>query len=73
MAYPRTTRTPGRKTSSLGETFGLLKDKIILLLFVGIIFVVGIDVGLNTTVPKLLIENLILALNRLDWGQACIL
>jgi len=44
-----------------------------LLLFVGIIFVVGIDVGLNTTVPKLLIEKLDISLNRLDWGQACIL
>jgi len=37
--------------------FGLLKDKTILLLFLGIIFVVGIDVGLNTAAPKILMER----------------
>ena len=60
----------GEKTSSLGETFGLLKDKIILLLFVGIIFVVGIDVGLNTTVPKLLIEKLDISLEQAGLGTS---
>jgi len=45
------------KASSFGQTFGLLKDKTILLLFLGIVFVVGTDVGTNTVAPKLLIER----------------
>ena len=45
------------KVSSFGQTFGLLKDKTILLLFLGIVFVVGTDVGTNTVAPKLLIER----------------
>ena len=40
--------------ASIGATFGLLKDMRILLLFLGIIFVVGVDVGGNTIAPKLL-------------------
>jgi len=44
-------------TSSWGATFGLLRDKTILLLFLGIVFVVGVDVGINTVAPKLLIER----------------
>lgn len=49
---------PQETASSLGETFGLLKDKTILLLFLGIVFVVGVDVGTNTVAPKLLQERL---------------
>lgn len=45
-------------SSSLATTFSLLKDKTILLLFLGIVFVVGTDVGMNTVAPKLLIERL---------------
>lgn len=43
--------------SSYGSVFGLLKDKTILFLFLGIVFVVGIDVGLNTAAPKILMER----------------
>ncbi|MCQ2167678.1 MAG: MFS transporter [Bacteroidales bacterium] len=39
------------------STFGLLKDKTILLYFLGIFFLVGVDVGTNTLSPKLLIER----------------
>ena len=46
-----------REKSSWGATFGLLKDRTILLLFLGIVFVVGVDVGINTVAPKLLIER----------------
>jgi len=45
------------KASSFGSVFGLLKDKTIFLLFLGILFVVGVDVGLNTAAPKILIER----------------
>lgn len=43
--------------SSLGATFALLGDKTILLLFIGILCSVGLDVGMNTLTPKLLIER----------------
>jgi len=45
------------KKSSLKDTFALLTDKTILLLFLGIVFVVGTDVGMNIVAPKLLIER----------------
>ena len=45
------------KASSFGSVFGLLKDKTIFLLFLGIVFVVGVDVGLNTAAPKILMER----------------
>lgn len=47
---------PERVTSSWGATFGLLKDRTICILFLGIIFVVGVDVGMNMVAPKLLKE-----------------
>jgi FHS family L-fucose permease-like MFS transporter len=39
------------------NVFKLLADKNILLLFIGIVAVVGLDVGMNTLMPKLLIER----------------
>ena len=45
------------KTTSLKEAFGLLGDKTILLFFLGIFFIVGVDVGTNTVSAKLLIER----------------
>lgn len=52
------------------EAFGLLKDKVILLLFLGIFFVVGIDVGTNTVSPKLLIERCGLEVERASLGAS---
>lgn len=45
------------KPSSFGEVFGLLKDGRILLFFLGILFVVGVDVGINIAAPELLKER----------------
>ena len=45
------------KATSLKEAFGLLGDKTILLFFLGIFFIVGVDVGTNTVSAKLLIER----------------
>ena len=45
------------KQATLGQAFGLLKDKTVLLFFLGIFFVVGVDVGTNTVSAKLLIER----------------
>lgn len=45
------------KPSSFKECIALLSNKTILILFFGILVHVGIDVGVNITAPKLLIER----------------
>ena len=56
------------KTSSFAACFGLLKDKTILMFFLGILFVVGIDVGLNITIPKFLMERCSMNLGQAGLG-----
>lgn len=46
------------ETSTFIQCFSLLGDKIIFLSFLGIICHVGIDVGINVTAPKILIERM---------------
>ena len=46
------------KSSTFGECFALLADKVVLISFLGIICHVGPDAGLNLTPPKLLLERL---------------
>lgn len=46
------------KNSTFKSCFALLADKVVLLSFLGIVCHVGIDVGINVTAPKLLIERL---------------
>ncbi|MDR1722906.1 MAG: MFS transporter [Tannerella sp.] len=46
-----------KKTTSFASTFALLKDSKILLYFIGILILVGVDVGLNATMPKYLLEK----------------
>jgi fucose permease len=46
------------KSTSFKVSFSLLGDITVLFLFFGIMAHVGLDVGLNTTAPKLLIEKL---------------
>jgi fucose permease len=43
-----------------------LKDKTILFFFLGIVFVVGVDVGINTAAPKILMERA--GLNSIEAG-----
>jgi len=50
------------KAASFKECFSLLGDKTILLLFLGIMAHVGLDVGINTTAPKILMERLHISL-----------
>lgn len=45
------------KANSFGSVIGILKDKQILLFFLGILFVVGVDVGINTASSKILMER----------------
>lgn len=49
---------PEGKPSTFGECFALLGKPFILLCFIGIMCHVGIDVGTNTTAPKILMERL---------------
>ena len=51
------------KASTFVECFKLLKTPIVLLSFFGIMCHVGIDVGTNTTAPKILMERLDMTLN----------
>ncbi len=51
------------KASTFVECFKLLKTPIVLLSFFGIMCHVGIDVGTNTTAPKILMERLGMTLN----------
>ena len=51
------------KASTFVECFKLLGTPIVLLSFLGIMCHVGIDVGTNTTAPKILIERLGMTLN----------
>lgn len=50
--------------SSIGDCLRLLSHPLVLLSFVGIMCHVGIDVGTNTTAPKLLMERLGMSLNE---------
>jgi len=43
--------------ASFAATFSLLKDKKIRMFFIGILVLVGVDVGMNATLPKYLIEK----------------
>jgi fucose permease len=66
MLTPIDENQPKSNVSSFGSVFAILKDKTILLLFLGIVFVVGVDVGVNTAAPKLLMERC--GLSMLDAG-----
>jgi len=70
MLTPIHEEAPKQRSASLGRTFALLKDKMIVLFFIGILFVVGIDVGLNTTVPKFLIEKCNIPLEQAGLGTS---
>src|SRR5574344_1654512 len=52
------------KSSTFAECFRLLGKPIILFSFLGIMCHVGIDVGTNTTAPKLLMERIGMTLNE---------
>lgn len=58
------------KQTTLGQAFGLLKDKTVLLFFLGIFFVVGVDVGTNTVSAKLLIERCRMDVDKASLGAS---
>lgn len=51
-------------SSGFTKSFSLLKDPIILMMFLAIVLLVGIDVGLNTTLPKFLMERTSMPLEK---------
>lgn len=55
---------------SLHKTLALFKDKYIAAFFIGILVLVGVDVGINTTFPKLLMERCGLQLNEAGLGNS---
>ena len=59
-----------RSEISFGRTFSLLKDKYIVLFFVGILVLVGVDVGMGITFPKLLQERCYLPLEKAGLGNS---
>ncbi|MDR1918324.1 MAG: MFS transporter [Tannerellaceae bacterium] len=56
-----------KKEISFAATFSLLKNRKILLFFIGILVLVGVDVGINATLPKYLMEK---CANVTDVSQA---
>jgi len=55
---------------SPAKTFALLANKTLLRLFVGILMIVGLDVGLNTTIPRYLIEHCHILLDSAALGTS---
>lgn len=62
--------TAPAESSSIKAAVSILKDKTILLLFLGIFFIVGVDVGTNTIAPKLLIERAGLGIQTATFGSS---
>ena len=58
------------RASSFAQCLRLLGRPFILLCFVGIMCHVGIDVGTNTTAPKLLMEKLGMTLDESSWATS---
>lgn len=57
MLTPIKREAASDSTLSMGDSFGLLKDKTILMLFLGIFFVVGVDVSTNFIASKLMVSR----------------
>jgi len=60
---------PQGKVSTFGDCFSLLGDRAILFFFLGILCVVGIDVGMNFTSPKILEFRCGLSNDAAGYGQ----
>lgn len=58
------------QNSTFVTVCSLLKDRYIGMLFLGILVIVGIDVGLNTTIPKLLIDKTGMAVSEAGLGSS---
>lgn len=61
---------PASRASGFGACFSLLRHPIVLLSFIGIMCHVGIDVGTNTTAPKILMERLNIGLQEAGFATS---
>lgn len=55
---------------TFARTFSLLRDRYIVLFFIGILVLVGVDVGMGVTFPKLLQERCSLPLEKAGMGNS---
>lgn len=69
-AVPIRKDEPAEQVYSFKASFSLLNDKYILLLFSGILAIVGIDVGMNVSSPRILMESAGLELNEASFGTS---
>ncbi|WP_298647874.1 MFS transporter [uncultured Proteiniphilum sp.] len=58
------------RQSTFKSALTLLKDKYILYCFLSILFIVGLDVGINTSAPELLMKRMGLELSRAGLGSS---
>lgn len=58
------------KTASFSAVISLFKNPTILLLFGGILFVVGVDIGMNVATPKILMERCGMDLSQAGYGTS---
>lgn len=58
------------KKDGISSVFSLFKDMKMLILFLGIFFVVGVDVGTNLIAPKLLIERAGFSVQQAGFGSS---
>ena len=56
--------------ASIGGTLGLLKDKFVLFCFLCIFLLVGFDVGMNVSIPELLMKKAGLTLENAGYGTS---
>ena len=70
LSFTKIAEKPVEHRSTFGDCFALLKDPYILMLFLGIMVHVGIDVGINTTAPKLLIERVNMPLSQAGYATS---
>lgn len=61
---------PERNVSTIGGTLGLLCKSEVCLLFLGIFFIVGVDVGINTLAPKLMMAKCGMALHQAGFASS---
>ncbi len=61
---------PEREGVTVRSAFSLLKDRTVLLFFLGIFFIVGVDVGTNTVSAKILIERCSLPVEKASLGAS---
>lgn len=70
LMTPISETKPQNAGTSFLKTFVLLGDKTILLFFLGILFIVGVDVGINTVSAKLLMSRCGLPLSEAGYGTS---